>query len=316
VGDALRRIGGLAVDDPQIEPATEPFGYRNMITLGSDPSGRRIGYHQFDRPERIFDLEQCEIAAPDLMQLWRAIRPHRHLLPMPLERLVLRRDRQGHRHLLAAGRRPEAWTRAQRLGSALAEQGIDATIWWQPPGGAVRVVGGSREVPAAPVFEQVNTEMGDRIREFTVGALDLVPGQVVWDLYAGAGQTTRLLVDRGGKVESIELDRHAVELAERSGPAPGVRRLVGRAEDLVTELAPPDAVVANPPRAGLALPVVEAIGRASPARLGYISCDPATLSRDLARLASVWPARLVIVRAFDLFPQTAHVETVAILERP
>jgi len=80
----------------------------------------------------------------------------------------------------------------------------------------------------------------------------------------------------------------------------------------VTRLRPPDVVVTNPPRTGMDARAVEGLAAAAPARIAYVSCDPATLARDLRRLAGY---RLALVRAFDLFPQTAHVETVAVLER-
>jgi 23S rRNA (uracil1939-C5)-methyltransferase len=99
-----------------------------------------------------------------------------------------------------------------------------------------------------------------------------------------------------------------------------VTRHTGTVEDLIARLRPAEAVILNPPRTGLHQDVIGALleppsRRAAepPSRLVYVSCDPATLARDVARLASRF--RLIQVRAFDLFPQTAHVETVATLDR-
>jgi 23S rRNA (uracil1939-C5)-methyltransferase len=83
-------------------------------------------------------------------------------------------------------------------------------------------------------------------------------------------------------------------------------------EDVLRDLRRPELVIANPPRTGMDGRVTQALERLGPSRLVYISCDPATLARDLGRLPGFRVAR---VRAFDLFPQTAHVETVAVLER-
>jgi 23S rRNA (uracil1939-C5)-methyltransferase len=83
-------------------------------------------------------------------------------------------------------------------------------------------------------------------------------------------------------------------------------------EHVLAELRPPELVVTNPPRTGMDARVVEAFERVQPGRVVYVSCDPATLARDLTRLPGY---RLTDVRAFDLFPQTAHVETVAVLDR-
>jgi 23S rRNA (uracil1939-C5)-methyltransferase len=147
------------------------------------------------------------------------------------------------------------------------------------------------------------------VRAFAVAQLGQVSGRRVWDLYAGIGETTLRLLQQGAVVESVELDRRAVAEAETRGPA--ARRHTGRVEDLLRELHRPDVVVANPPRSGMHEMVSRELNRIAPARLVYISCDPATLARDLQRLPSL---RLTAVQAFDLFPQTTHVETVAVLE--
>ncbi|MGH7528549.1 MAG: class I SAM-dependent RNA methyltransferase, partial [Gemmatimonadales bacterium] len=162
----------------------------------------------------------------------------------------------------------------------------------------------------ATVFEQVHPEMGDRVRAFAIQALGPVAGQRVWDLYAGIGETTAGLIAAGAAVESVESDRRAVAEAEARGPA--ARRHTGRVEDLLAELRRPDLVVTNPPRVGMDQRVTAELERVRPSRIVYVSCDPATLARDLTRLPSY---RIGKLQAFDLFPQTAHVETVAVLEQ-
>jgi 23S rRNA (uracil1939-C5)-methyltransferase len=142
-----------------------------------------------------------------------------------------------------------------------------------------------------------------------VTRLGPVAGRAVWDLYAGIGETTSALVAAGARVESVESDRRAVAEAERRGPA--ARRHTGRVEAVLGELRPPELVVTNPPRTGMDAAVPAALERLRPERVVYVSCDPATLARDLGRLPGF---RLTEVVAFDLFPQTAHVETVAVLE--
>ena len=138
------------------------------------------------------------------------------------------------------------------------------------------------------------------------------PGAMVWDLYAGIGETTALLAENGYRVESVERDRAAVELAELLGPD-GPRRLSGTVEQHLRSLAVPSLVLTNPPRTGMSGEVVEALTQAGASRLCYVSCDPATLARDIVRLGDRF--RLRTVECFDQFPQTAHMETVAILER-
>src|SRR5205085_2917635 len=99
--------------------------------------------------------------------------------------------------------------------------------------------------------------------------------------------------------------------ARRAAPGP-VRFIAARAEDVLATLPEPSAVVVNPPRGGLHWNVTLRLSGQPVPRIAYVSCDPATLARDLYRLRVNY--RLTAVRAFDLFPQTAHVETVAMLE--
>ena len=309
VGDALRRIGKLEAPDPPILPAAQTYDYRTKLTLHVAAGGRQIGLHRYDRADQVFDLEWCHITVPPLMELWQRLRRLRRLLPPHLVQLILRLDRGGCSHVVLRVGEGEVWSGSELLDRELQRQGVTATVWYQPPEGAPRAVAGAEEAFPATVFEQVNPEMGDRVREFAVELLGNVSGRKVWDLYAGIGETTEQLVGKGAKVESVELDRRAVAEAEARGPA--ARRHVGRVEHLLPQLSPPDYVVTNPPRSGMDERVTTALERIRPARLVYISCDPATLARDLQRLPQF---RLTAVKAFDLFPQTTHVETVAVLD--
>jgi 23S rRNA (uracil1939-C5)-methyltransferase len=298
VGDALRRLGRLDLPDPPLEPAPAPWGYRTRITLGWDRRSRGPGYHRVNEPDRVFPLERCEIAADALNELWQAVRSAGVVWPRGATRVQLRLARDGSRHLLLTSRE------APPAESVTAIRGLGAALWWRRA---------DRAHAARPVFEQVHPAMGERIRAWAVDQAGPVAGRVVWDLYAGIGETTALLAARGARVDSVERDREAVALANRGGTPPDLRRHAGRAEDRVTALRPPAVVILNPPRAGLAARVVEAIRARRPERVVYVSCNPATLARDLTRLAGDF--RVAEVRAFDLFPQTAHVETVVRLER-
>lgn len=335
VADALARIGRLAVDVPPVIAAAEPWGYRARVTLALGPGRRHAGFHPVEQASRVFPLDRCHIAAPALMQLWDRLRAHLSLLPPDATQLVLRLDREGGRHVVVRARDDQAWSRPGAVRERLADAGVEATIWWQPELGAPRVVAGSAEAFPATVFEQVHPAMGDRVREFALAGLGVLHEVHAWDLYAGIGETTDRLYAAGATVESVELDPRAVDLAERrwrralheaevsQRPEPaGVLRHVGRVEDVLATLRDPGAVVANPPRAGLAPAVTEALRQRGAGRIAYISCDPATLARDLARLCTTsgagaapgGPYRLSAIQPFDLFPQTAHVEAVALLE--
>jgi 23S rRNA (uracil1939-C5)-methyltransferase len=309
VGDALRRIAKRDVDDPPIVPADKAYEYRTKLTLHADPGGHRIGLHRYTSAEEVFDLEWCHITVPELMKVWQVLRKLRSFLPRTLQQLVLRLDRQGGRHVIVQVGAGEVWSGGIRLQRELQQRGASVTLWYQPAEGAARAVAGSDEAFPATVFEQVHPEMGDQVRDFAVRQLGDVGGRKVWDLYAGIGETTAQLAARGAQVESVELDRRAVAEAEARGPT--ARRHVGRVEDVLRRLRRPDLVVTNPPRSGMDERVSLELERLRPARVVYISCDPATLARDLQRMPQL---RLMLVQAFDLFPQTTHVETVAVLE--
>jgi 23S rRNA (uracil1939-C5)-methyltransferase len=344
VAEALERIARLHVAVPPVIAGDAEWGYRGRIALAIGPGRRYAGFHPLDRPDRTFALERCELAAPGLMTLWAALRGHLGLLPRDVEQVVLRLARDNGLHVIVKARGDQVWGRARELAARVQHAGVAATIWWQPAGGAPRVVGGAADPFPATVFEQVNPELGDRIRDFAIAWLGDVRNVHVWDLYAGIGDTSDHLHAAGATVESVELDPRAVDFADRrwraatsvsadsQRPNPaGIIRHTGKVEDLVGTLRHPGAVIANPPRAGLHARVTRALLERRPARIVYVSCDPATLARDLGRLCgtiaepqgraveppsrrAVEPYTLASVQPFDLFPQTAHVETVALLE--
>jgi 23S rRNA (uracil1939-C5)-methyltransferase len=313
VGDALRRIAKLDVADPDMVEAVDEWRYRAKITLavkGGKGQARAVGLHPYNRPFVVFPLVDCHIADFRLMALWRELRPRLDLLPARLTHLTLRLDRDGRRHVIAesAG---EPWLDAEQLRAAL--PGGDAvTCWWQPVDGAARVVAGPETGFPATAFEQVNPEMGLVARRWAVERLGDVRGSVVWDLYGGIGDTSLLLAERGAQVVCVDADEKAIDWARGRASERPIRFIAAKAEDVLPTLPEPNAVIVNPPRTGLHWNVTLRLTGQPVTRLIYISCDPATLARDLHRLRVNY--RLEAVRAFDLFPQTAHVETVVVLE--
>ena len=128
------------------------------------------------------------------------------------------------------------------------------------------------------------------------------------DGYSGFGDLAAAAAERGIRVTAIELDRDAARWSAGRLP-PGSRAVAARVEEALPSALPADVVVLNPPRSGVHAAVAMALENAvvPPKALVYVSCNPATLARDLSRLPRFGIASLV---AFDMFPQTAHVETV------
>lgn len=311
VGENLRRIGKLDVADPEIEPATMQWRYCTKLemTVGSGT----VGLHPYDRPGRVFALVDCHITDPRLMALWRDLKSHLGLLPARLTRLTLRLDRDGHHHVIveSAG---EPWRDAERLRAELS--GYALICWWHPVDGAPRVVAGPATGFPATGFEQVHPAMAAAARAWAVEKMGEVQGLVVWDLYGGIGDTALLLAARGATVVSVDADEKAINWARQRPEVVAMgdrmRCIAGRAEDVLPSLPVAQAVVVNPPRAGLHWDISLRLTGQPVSRLAYISRDPASLARDLHRLSVNYHVRSL--KAFDFLPQTAQVETVVCLE--
>jgi tRNA/tmRNA/rRNA uracil-C5-methylase (TrmA/RlmC/RlmD family) len=174
---------------------------------------------------------------------------------------------------------------------------------------------------SADGFWQVHPAAADTLSQAVLAALDPKPGDTVLDLYCGAGLfagAVAPLVGPDGAVTGVEFDSAAVKNARQNlSDYPWVKFERSDVARAVSEgsLPPPRLVIADPPRAGLAREAVDYLTGEGPAeRFAYVSCDPATLARDLALLISGgW--RLEALRAFDAFPMTHHVECVAVLTR-
>ena len=316
VGDALRRIGRLAVDDPPVVPSPRAFGYRGTVTLSAPGAGasRLAGLHRLDRAT-LFALERCEIAREPLNELWAALRGALGALPDGEDvRLALRVGPEEALHLMVRGGQG-AWTGAPHLAAAARRAGLEPTVWWRPHGGAVRRMAGPAADAAETGFEQVNAEVAALLGEDVLAAIPGPRGRVL-DLYAGVGEVGLALAARGWQAVTVEAEAQAARwTAARAGERGlRLRAVTARVEDVIADLLPADAVVVNPPRTGLAPAVAAALRARAPDRLVYVSCDPATLARDLARLGAT-RGRLALVRSYDMFPQTSHVETLVVLVR-
>jgi 23S rRNA (uracil1939-C5)-methyltransferase len=129
--------------------------------------------------------------------------------------------------------------------------------------------------------------------------------------YSGFGVLGRILARGGAAVVGVEADEAAARVAEET-EAPGYRVVLGRVENELASQLPADLVLLNPPRSGLHPEIPRLLGTGEVGTVIYVSCDPATLARDLKRFGEGY--RIREVRAFDLFPQTAHIEAVVTLE--
>lgn len=181
------------------------------------------------------------------------------------------------------------------------------------PSTVAQRVGTRRFEVAASGFWQVHPMAAAILSGAVLDGLDPVGGEVALDLYCGVGLFAAGLADAGCRVTGVEADREAVAMARRN--VAGARFVASPVERALR--TPPEAcdlVVLDPPRRGAGADVVARIAGMAPRAIAYVACDPAALARDLAFFAPLG-YRPVLIRAWDLFPMTAHVECVAILRR-
>jgi 23S rRNA (uracil1939-C5)-methyltransferase len=168
---------------------------------------------------------------------------------------------------------------------------------------------------SAPSFFQVNTRAAEALRALALEMLDLDGSARVADLYAGAGTFTLPLARVAGEVVAVESSRYALSDLRRNLEESGLDADVvpGDAAYALPDLGYFDAALIDPPRSGLSDKAMRALSSARIRRLVYVSCDPSTLARDVSRLRDTGYAAKRFVPV-DLFPQTYHLETVALLE--
>nr|MBA3403267.1 class I SAM-dependent RNA methyltransferase [Gemmatimonadaceae bacterium] len=161
------------------------------------------------------------------------------------------------------------------------------------------------QAPAAS-FAQINPAVASELRAHVLATVAAHSPRTVVDAYSGAGDTAVAIAKTGIRVTAIELDSDAARWCALRLPE-GSTSVRGRVEEALPTALPADAVVLNPPRAGTDSRVTTALELQKPSVVVYVSCNPATLARDISRLPGY---RIASLLAFDMFPQTAHVETV------
>lgn len=315
VSDALERIGGFdAMEPPEVVASPEAVGYRNRMsfTLRRLRGGRIVaGLHALGRPTHVVEIDdECVLPESEIEAAWMALRrgwgAGASRLPEGGRlRLTLRLDEARRVTLVVEG--GDAPWKPEPLLERVDE--IAAIVHRPAESDEDEGRAGPDDVRLG--FEQVNEGAARLLREHVV-ARAAGAARVV-DAFSGGGAYGRALALAGAEVVGIELDPDAVAEARRDAPLTFATRQ-GSVEDVLPSALPTDLLIVNPPRTGLGPEIVRAILDEAPPHVIYVSCDPATLARDLAELKS----RYVIsdLRCFDLFPQTAHVETVVDLHLP
>ncbi|WP_087193381.1 23S rRNA (uracil(1939)-C(5))-methyltransferase RlmD [Gordonibacter sp. An230] len=328
-------------------PSKRQWGYRNKLELSATFDGRgalHLGFHR-EGTHDVVAVDSCPAASSPIARAPKALRGALRFAQgsqdLGIYRVGVRGSVRTRAVEIALWTRPRAFPRghvAKTLKSALKATSIVRVM--ADPGKARKIkgletldgrgcweerLGEARYLTSAPSFFQVNTAQAEKLVARVVEGLggrmgengpEGLNGLLVADLYAGGGTFSIPLAQAGADVLAVESAGSSVRDLRRNADlnAVDVEVIGGDAARELPELGGLDAIVVDPPRAGLADGVAESIAAAAPARAIYVSCNPATWARDVARFEREG-YRLVSAQPVDLFPQTHHVETVGVFER-
>ncbi|MCR5088950.1 MAG: 23S rRNA (uracil(1939)-C(5))-methyltransferase RlmD [Oscillospiraceae bacterium] len=340
VDDCLHRLGDLDITVSRIHPSPLINGYRNkaVFAVGTRDGKAVVGFYS-PRSHRIIPAADCRLQSENCLRAARAVTSFMNLHEIPAYdedtgrgcvRRVFYRESDTHAVLVIVAARGFGAMTAELTESIRRAcpflSGIVLNI--NKSRGNVVLDGdfytlfGSAEITATllgvhfeispQAFFQINRLQAENLYSTAIEWAS--PAQRVLDLYCGAGTISLCFAAQGARVTGVELVPEAVENARRNAALNGIADVDFLCAD-VSELhfdTPPDVLIVDPPRKGLAPGVVEQICCLGPTRVVYVSCNPATLARDL-RLFTDRKYLTERVEAFDMFPRTAHVETVCLL---
>ena len=347
VQDALTRLGGSSVAVEEVLGAAEPLHYRNKSQYPVSADGR-VGFYRA-RTHQVTNLDACLIQMPQADAAAGALRTYLAEYRVPgydektgtglVRHLYVRTNAKGQ-SLICVVVNGEKLPREDALVEAMRQAVPEAvgivlnsntrrsnvilgdqyrTLWGEDT--LTDTLCGHSFRLSIPSFYQVNRGQAEVLYRKAVEYAALTGTELVLDLYCGAGTITLTMADKAKKVIGAEIISAAVENARDNAADNGVENVeffCGDAGDIALKLAGenlhPDVICVDPPRKGLAPEVIDAMVRMGPQRIVYVSCDPATLGRDVKLLAQRG-YRAARAAAVDLFPGTAHVETVCLLSK-
>jgi 23S rRNA (uracil1939-C5)-methyltransferase len=348
VDDALRRIGRLdGYELEPIVPATEQWRYRNKLeySWGRDEHGTLVcGFHRPGSWEQIVHVEDDLLASEASNEMRRRIVEWARASELDaydrreqkgfLRNLVIREGRRSGdlqvRLVTSDGTFDETGLEAAASGSGLFWTRIERLAEVTTGGETDHLAGapqlreelGGLEFRISPeAFFQTNTEMAETLYGIAGEYAGLQGWERVYDLFCGMGTIGLSLAPRAGEIWGLEVVPEAIADAIGNARRNGVenaRFFAGDVRLALRELAEkagrPDVVVVDPPRAGVSQKVVRRIIETAPKRIVYVSCNPTTLAPNAAQLTEAG-YRLTKIRPVDMFPQTHHIECVALLEQ-
>jgi 23S rRNA (uracil1939-C5)-methyltransferase len=329
VVDALRRIGKLSDFELRpIIPSPREYHYRRRIRLQSNQA-KRIGFFRAFSHDLV-EIDSCLIAANALNQVIQALRNWISNLDTTVEHVELVTGDEPN-EVVAVGRAsgpfiPRDDSACERLldpasginGLVLHDNSRRKT--WGPTTVSIRTANGICLKVEGDVFTQINAEGNRKLLEELLATGGFEKNDEILELYAGAGNFTLTVAKRVQEVVAVESDRQSVESGKRSAQLNGignVRWICAHVPAAVKRLTQQrrrfSKIILDPPRAG-AKGIERNLALFGAEKILYVSCNPATLARDLAALAR-HGYKLTLVQPVDLFPHTFHVESLAVMTR-
>ena len=345
VQDNLSRIGGSDVTVEEILGAQDTLRYRNKAQYPVSKDGA-VGFYRA-RTHEVIECEHCLLVRPEADAAAEALREYMQSCHVAgydektgrglIRHLYVRSNAAGE-SLICVLVNGDKLPKEDRLVALLRDAcpkctgivlGTNTKKGNVILGDRYRTLWGSDRLEdtlcgktfklSVPSFYQVNRAQAERLYAKTIEFADLTGQETVLDLYCGAGTITLALSDHAKKVLGAEIVPEAIDDARENAARNGVKNaefFCGDASDVAKKLARenlrPDVITVAPPRKGLAADVVESIAEMQPQRVVYVSCDSATMARDVKRLADLgYTARRAC--AVDMFPRADHVETVVLL---
>ena len=351
VQSCLTRIGGQTISALPITGAAQTDGYRNKVQFPvQEQDGRPVAGFFSGKTHRVIPVRHCRIQ-PDCADAIRgavlAWMEQYHIRAYDeqthtgyIRHIYIRFGAESGQILVCIVANCAQLPKKKQLVAALlaAEPGI-TTIVFSPNTKKGNTVLGTEFHPlygdgtitdtlcglqfrlSAPAFYQVNHAQAERLYEKAVQLAGLTGNETVLDLYCGTGTITLCLARHAKKAIGVEIVPQAIEDAKFNAAQNGMENAeffcmdAGQAAKMLADRhTRPDVIVVDPPRKGVSADVIEEIGAMAPQRVVYVSCDPATLARDLNLLTAAGYT-LQTAEAFDLFPRCAHVETVVLLSK-
>jgi 23S rRNA (uracil1939-C5)-methyltransferase len=353
VGDALRRIGGIA--EPPLEeilPAAEVFRYRNKLEYSFTQleDGPTLGLHKAGRWDEVLQIDECWLTTDVGNAIRNAVREWARgdkLVAYDqaehtgyLRHLVVREGRNTGQVLVQLVTSPGEKFDTGGFVDTLRRFPEVRSIHWSVNEGQAEVTTnlptqllwgeeaieeqlcGMRFRVRPNAFLQTNTVMAEKLYETAQSFAALTGNETVYDLYCGIGTIGLLLARDALTVWGIDISEESIACAIENAELNGIGNAayfagnVGQVlDDLRERAGDPDVVVVDPPRAGLAGKALKRLGEIGAPRIVYVSCNPTTLAGDVKRLQAEYGYTLRRVKPVDMFPHTPHVEAVSLLER-